>query len=181
MSQKSAVELSKYRTEIEELILDGKSSRYISNWLKNQEEPESISHTAINNFKKNKFNVNAKAIEEYQKKKSKKRLNKAVEKKVTEIEYCDDIIQKASSVGLKVDPQSNISELDIKKLGLQAVKVKHDITKDEPEHNIHVNVGIQNDIQIPRDPSIRARGRAFIQSLRPGQVESSDAGNGDKP
>ena len=181
MTKKTVVEQSPYQKEIEEMILEGKSDRYISNWLSEQDPPAKISYSTIYNYRKKKFNVQENAVKKYREKQSRKRLDKAVEKKVTEIEYCDDIIQKASSVGLNVDPQASISELDIKKLGLQAVKVKHDITKDEPEHNINVNVGIQNDIQIPRDPGLRARGRAFIQSLRSGQVESSDPGNGDKP
>jgi rRNA maturation endonuclease Nob1 len=122
MTKKSAVIKSPYRKEIEEMIIEGKSSRYISEWLKDQNE--SISHTAIN--------IPMEAVREYNKKQSKIRKTDAVEKKVTEIEYCDDIIHAASKVGIHVDLDKNITNLDIKKLGLQAVKVKHDITKDEP-------------------------------------------------
>ncbi len=130
MSKKSAVIKSPYRKEIEEMIIEGKSSRYISDWLKDQNE--SISHTAINNYKKNDYNIQEEAVREYNKKQSKIRKTDAVEKKVTEIEYCDDIIDTASKIGIQVDQNKNITNLDIKKLGLQAVKVKHDITKDEP-------------------------------------------------
>ncbi len=130
MSKKSAVIKSPYRKEIEEMIIEGKSSRYISDWLKDQNE--SISHTAINNYKKNDYNIPMEAVREYNKKQSKIRKTEAVEKKVTEIEYCDDIINTASKIGIQVDQDKNITNLDIKKLGLQAVKVKHDITKDEP-------------------------------------------------
>lgn len=131
MPPKSAVERSEYRLNIDNLLLEGKGSRYVSDWLK--ERGESISHTAINNYRKNKLNVHKEATIRYNEKKSKERMNKAVEKKVSEIEYCDDLIDAAAKVGIYVDPDQNISNLDIKKLGLQAIKIKHEITKDEPE------------------------------------------------
>jgi len=53
MPKKSAVINNPYRKEIEEMIIEGKSSRKISELLKDQ--GESISHTAINNYKKNDF------------------------------------------------------------------------------------------------------------------------------
>ena len=86
MSKKSAVIKSPYRKEIEEMIIEGKSSRYISDWLKDQNE--SISHTAINNYKKNDYNIPMEAVREYNKKNSEARKNEAVENKVSEIEYC---------------------------------------------------------------------------------------------
>ena len=138
MSKKSAVIKSPYRKEIEEMIIEGKSSRYISDWLKDQNE--SISHTAINNYKKNDYNIPMEAVREYNKKQSKIRKIDAVEKKITEIEYCDDIINTAAKIGIQVDKEKNITNLDIKKLGLQAVKVKHDITKNDPEPIVGVKV-----------------------------------------
>jgi hypothetical protein len=72
------------------------------------------------------------AVLEYNKKQSKIRKTDAVDKKISEIEYCDDIINTAAKIGIQVDQDKNITNLDIKKLGLQAVRVKHDITKDEP-------------------------------------------------
>ena len=112
------------------MIIEGKSSRKISELLKDQ--GESISHTAINNYKKNDFNIQEEAVREYNKKQSKDRKSEAVEKKVTEIEYCDDIINTAAKIGIKIDSSQGITNLDIKKLVLQAVKIKHNITKDEP-------------------------------------------------
>ncbi len=138
MPKKSAVINNPYRKEIEEMIIEGKSSRKISDMLKDQ--GESISHTAINNYKKNDFNIQEEAVREYNKKQSKDRKSEAVEKKVTEIEYCDDIINTAAKIGIKIDSSQGITNLDIKKLGLQAVKIKHTITKDEPTPVIGVEV-----------------------------------------
>ncbi len=138
MSKKSAVIKSPYRKEIEEMIIEGKSSRYISDWLKDQNE--SISHTAINNYKKNDYNIPMEAVREYNKKNSEARKNEAVENKVSEIEYCDDIINTAAKIGINIDPSQGINNLDIKKLGLQAVKTKHAITKDETAPIVGVQV-----------------------------------------
>jgi DNA-binding CsgD family transcriptional regulator len=130
MPKKSAVMTNPYRKEIEEMIIEGKSSRQISDWLKDHDE--SISHTAINNYRKNDYNIKEEAVKEYNKKQSSALKSDAVEKTVSEIEYCDDIINAAAKIGIKIDPKQGISNLDIKKLGLQAVKIKHAITKDEP-------------------------------------------------
>ena len=138
MPKKSAVIKSPYRKEIEEMIIEGKSSRQISEWLKDQ--GERISHTAINNYRKNDYNIKEEAVREYNENQSKARRSEAVEKKVTEIEYCDDIINTAAKIGIKIDSSQGITNLDIKKLGLQAVKIKHTITKDEPTPVIGVEV-----------------------------------------
>lgn len=180
MPPKSAVERSQYRKEIENLILEAKSSRYISDWLKEQKEPENISHNAINNYKKNKFNVKAEAVTKYREKQSKKRLDKAVHKTVSSIEYLDTIIETANKTGLSVNEEQGVTALDIHKLGVQAVKAKHDITKDEPDNVFNLNLGVENNVNIPKDPGIRARGRDFIRSIRAGQNESRDSSNGDK-
>jgi hypothetical protein len=146
MPPKSSVESSPFRKEIEEYLLDGKSARYISEWLK--EQGESISHTAINNYKKGAFNIHAEASEEYRKIESKKRKEKGVKKIVSDLEFCDNIIALADKVDLKVDPKKGISELDIKKLGLQSIKTKQDIFKqgsdDEKEFTIKI-IGVDSD------------------------------------
>jgi predicted transcriptional regulator len=140
MPPKSAVISSKYRKEIEEFILEGQSARFISSWLKEQEPPESISHTAINNYKKGSFNVHAEAAQQYVEKKSKERKDEGIAKVVSDLEFCDDIIQLANKVDLKVDNENKITALDIKKLGLQAIKTKQEVFKqgseDEKEFRI---------------------------------------------
>lgn len=180
MPPKSAVERSPYRKEIENLILEGKSSRYISDWLKEQSEPENISHNAINNYRKNKFNVKEKAVKKYREKQSKKRLDNAVDNTVSSIEYLDTIIETANGIGLTVDDEQGTTALDIHKLAVKAAKAKHDITKDEPDNVFNLNLGVENNVTVPKDPGLRARGRDFIRSIRAGQNESSDSGHGDE-
>ena len=51
MVRRSAVEKSEHRDEIDDLLLDGNSPRFVSTFLKDKYS-ESISHTAINNYKK---------------------------------------------------------------------------------------------------------------------------------
>jgi hypothetical protein len=146
MAKRSAVELSPHRAEIDKLLLDGKSPRVVSDWLKNlKHNPESISHTAINNYRKNKLDVNKEATIRYNEKQSKKLFDEAVKKKVSDIEFLDGIIETADDIGLSVDTEQGITNLDIKKIGIQAVKVKHDITKDEPPVVVEVKVGEMDD------------------------------------
>lgn len=149
MPPKSAVERSSYRSEIDDLLSEGKSPRFISNWLKNlKKNPESISHTAINTYRKKKFNVAKEATERYHERQSKKKLEDAVEKQVSDLEYCDEIIQLAHKVDLKVDPENKVTELDIKKLGLQAIKTKADLFKqgEGEDHEFIVRIeGVEPD------------------------------------
>lgn len=155
MARPNAVKSSPFRKEIEELILEGKSSRYISKWLK--ERGESISHNAINNYRKGPYNVKDKATKEYNEKKSKERLDKAVDKKVSDIEALDDIIEKGSELNLDIESLKpsffdGITRLDIerlkiqaKRLVIQAARAKHYITKDEPPIVVEVKVGEMDD------------------------------------
>lgn len=149
MALKSAVELSENRLEIDNLLKEGKSPRFISNWLKNLEDnPESISHTAINKYKKKKFNIEKEAVLKYNETKSKELLDEASDKVVSDLEYCDNIIELANKIDLKVDHKNRITELDIKKLGLQAIKTKQDVFKqggdDDNEFTIRI-IGVDSD------------------------------------
>lgn len=130
-----------YRKKIDEWIIEGKGDTEIINLLKEQDPPEKIGRTTLYNYRKKDFNINKEATKQYNEKKSQERLNDAVDKKVSEIEYCDSIIEEAAKIGLYVDDQQGITNLDIKKIGLQAVKVKHDITKDEAPIVVEVKVG----------------------------------------
>jgi len=172
--RRSAVELSPHRKEIEEMILEGKSDRAISDWLSTVEE--SISYGAIYNYRRTKFNITKEATLQYNEKESKQRKKKAVAKKIGEIEFLDDIIDLAGKTDLQVNYDARITPLDIKKLGVQAVRAKHEITKDEPDPVV-VEVNVNG---VPTDPKVRARGRDFIQQIRAGQVESSNPGDGDQ-
>ncbi|AUB55293.1 MULTISPECIES: hypothetical protein [Methanobacterium] len=63
MPPRPLVARSPFQKEIEEKIIEGKSSRYISDWLK---QGENISHTAINNYRNGDFNIKAEAAKKYQ-------------------------------------------------------------------------------------------------------------------
>lgn len=147
MPPKSAVELSDHRDEIDDLLLEGKSPRFVSEHLQ-REYSEKISHTAINNYRKKHLNVNKEATVKYQEKRSNEVRDDAVNQTVSDLEYCDDIIELAHRVKLIVDHENKISELDIKKLGLQAIRVKQEIFKqgyeDDKEFTIRI-VGVDSD------------------------------------
>jgi hypothetical protein len=139
----SAVEKSPYKKEIEEMITEGKPDTYIVEWLKDNGAP--ISRPTINKYRNKDFNFKAEAVKEYQKQESKKRFNKAKNKIVSDLNFLDGIIETADGIGLSVDEEQGITNLDIKKIGIQAVKVKHDITKDEPPVVVEVKVGEMDD------------------------------------
>jgi hypothetical protein len=147
MPPKSAVERSDHRDEIDDLLLEGKSPRFVSDRLQNEYD-EKISHTAINNYRKKHLNVKKEATIKYHEKRSQKVKDEHIEKTVSDLEYCDDIINLAHKVNIKVDHENRITELDIKRLGLQAIKAKNEIFKqgsdDDKEFTIKI-IGVDSD------------------------------------
>ncbi|AEG18153.1 hypothetical protein [Methanobacterium paludis] len=139
----SAVKKSPYKKEIEEMITEGKPDTYIVEWLKENGAP--ISRPTINKYRKKDFNFKAEAVKEYQKQESKKRFNKAKNKIVSDLNFLDGLIETAAGTELCVDEEQGITSLDINKLGVQAAKVKHDITKDEPPVVVEVKAGELDD------------------------------------
>lgn len=148
------IETSVNRSLIDDLLNEGKSSRFISKYLNDpkRKHPEVISHSYINKYKNEAWNIDEEAATAYREKEEarikeqeklhKDKKDKAVQKKVKEIEYCDDIIRLAKKVCLQVDDEKKITALDIKKLGLEAVKTKNQITKGDPpanENHIHIH------------------------------------------
>ena len=109
MPPKSAVERSEHRDEIDDLLLDGRSPRFVSSYLKN-EYNESISHTAINNYKKKHLDVTKEAVIDYTNKKSKegkevqsqknreKKKEKVVKKISSDLEKLDEIIEDINEI-----------------------------------------------------------------------------------
>ena len=75
MPPRSAVERSEHRDEIDDLLLEGKSPRFVSAWLKDSYN-EHISHTAINNYRKNKLNVTEEAAKVYHERRQKEKKEK---------------------------------------------------------------------------------------------------------
>ncbi|KZX17632.1 hypothetical protein [Methanobrevibacter filiformis] len=167
MPPKPAIEMSIHRNEIIELLLNGASSRYVSDYLLNKYN-EKISKTSINNYKKNHLNITGKATEKYIEKKSKEKskkkivnnaikkeisaiekIDETVNKVVTGIELLDAIIEDAMNITLNTNDlysDERTKQLDIerhklaiKNSAVNAVKVKSDILKSD-EVNVSVNV-----------------------------------------
>lgn len=160
MPPKSAVEKSEHRNEIDDLLLNGHSPRFVSNYLKN-EYNESISHTAINNYKKKHLNVTKEAVIDYTRKKSQEakqvqskkdsqsKKQKAVKKISSDLEKLDEIIEDSFNTQIDIDRLVGDPECDqvkVEKLklqmrqqGISAVNAKTNILKQE-DTNVEVNV-----------------------------------------
>ena len=148
MPPRSAVEKSEHRSEIDDLLLDGKSPRFVSKYLKNQYD-ESISHTAINNYRKKHLNISEAATVLYNEKVSKKKKKKAVTKVVSDLEKLDIIINDCLNTNIDIsrlenDPdvdQARVEDLKLKKRkqAIDAINVKNNILKNT-DTNIEVNV-----------------------------------------
>nr|WP_295000947.1 hypothetical protein [uncultured Methanobrevibacter sp.] len=160
MPPKSAVERSEHRDEIDDLLLDGRSPRFVSAYLKN-EYNESISHTAINNYKKKHLDVTKEAIIDYTNKKSKegkevqsqknreKKKEKVVKKISSDLEKLDEIIE--DSFNTKIDLERLVGDPDcdqvkveglklkMRQQGISAVNAKTNILKQE-DPTVEVNV-----------------------------------------
>lgn len=142
MPPQPAIKTSPFRKEIEEMIIEGKSSRYISKWL--DDNGVSISHTAINNYRNNGFNVKYEAAKKYREKQSQKRKEKAVNKQVDDIDKIDDIIARIDpSIVKELEPKEQIKAVP------QLLKTKYQILRviDETPQ-VDVKVDVNND-QIP--------------------------------
>ncbi len=142
MPPRSAVERSDNRDIIDDLLLDGKSPRFVSDYIK-REFDESISHTAINNYKKNKLNVEKEVAIQYHEKVSKVKKDKKIAKGLSNLDKLDNFIDECDETKLDTKslyPDGNTSKLDIekhkldiKKSEIQAIKIKNDILKDDPK------------------------------------------------
>lgn len=148
MAPRSAVERSEHRNEIDDLLLNGQSPRTVSEYLK-KEYGESISHTAINNYKKKHLNVEKEAAIIYNQKVSEKKKNKAVKKAVSDLEKLDQIIDDSLNTQINIerlekDPtidQARVEDLKLKKRkqAIEAINVKNNILKND-DKQIDVNI-----------------------------------------
>lgn len=185
-----AVDLSPYRDEIITKLLEGVSPRRVEQWLVDKYGEEyKISHTSLNNYKKNKIDIVGKAKKKVQQreKKAVKEKVKAIEKepetdakieKVVSnvadgIEFLQDHINEAKdielnpNVSLDLDKETALDrekyKLNIKKSAVQSVKVLNEIYKDEPEPpkvNVFVN-------QIAKNKEDLDKSRSFLDSVDP--------------
>jgi len=157
MPPRSAVERSEHRDKIDDLLLGGKSPRFVSTYLENEYD-EHISHTAINNYRKNKLNISKEVAIEYNKKKeaiqkqeikSKRKKNKAVKKSLSDLEKLDEIIEDSFNTQIDIDRlvgDPDCDQVKVEKLklqmrqqGISAVNAKTNILKQE-DTNVEVNV-----------------------------------------
>lgn len=165
-----AVENSPYRKEIEEMLREGKPDTFIAKWLKDKGRP--ISRQTINNYKNNKFNIPLEAQRKYNERQSRKRLDDASDDQVDDIERIDDFIKKVDpDIINEIEPKDRVQAVN------RFLRTKYQILGVIDTSN-PVNVNVH--VPIPTNPRDRARGRDFIQSIRTGQMESSDICNGDK-
>lgn len=158
MPPKSAVERSEHRDEIDDLLLEGKSPRFVSTWLKDTYN-ESISYVSIYNYRKNKLNVTEEAVKIYHQRRekekkaeetSKNKKQKKVRKVVSDLEKLDFIIEDSYNININIerlehDPEADQIQVEKLKLqkrkqGIDAINAKTNILKQE-DTNVEINVG----------------------------------------
>ena len=186
MPPRSAVERSEHRDEIDDLLLDGNSPRFVSSYLKN-EYNESISHTAINNYKKKHLNIVKEAAIDYTRKKSKeakliqkdknskKKKDKAVKKVSSDLEKLDEIIEDSFKTQIDIDrlvddpdcDQVKVEGLKLKmrQQGISAVNAKTNILKQD-DTTVNVNI---NDVKVN-----------LLEKVKEKRRELNDLSNGRK-
>jgi len=146
---------------------EGKGDTEIISLLKKQDPPETIGRTTLYNFRKNDFDVETAAREEY----INKELEDAVKKRVKEIETLDEIIGLANEVNINIksiypSEEEKITQIDIEKLkikvlevAIKAVNAKREFIKTEDPSLINLNVDVQGNVTVAdkiTDPRDRA-------------------------
>ena len=129
----SAVEKSPFRKEIEEMLREGKSPDFISRYLKTN--GEHISRSAIYRYKKDRFNIQAEAITKYNNLQSRKRLDKASDDLVNDLQIIDKQI-------LEVSGKININKMTENQKAIYLTNLfnaKYKILGHE-EANVEVNI-----------------------------------------
>lgn len=129
----SAVEKSPFRKEIEEMLREGKSPDFISRYLKTN--GEHISRSAIYRYKRDKFNIQAEAITKYNNLQSRKRLDKASDDLVNDLQIIDTQI-------LEVSGKININKMTENQKAIYLTNLfnaKYKILGHE-ESNVEVNI-----------------------------------------
>jgi hypothetical protein len=158
MTQFPKIHDSLHYNEIVNMLIEGKSGRKISDYLK-EEYGETISHTTINKFNKEEVNLKNKVdakVRRRSKEKVEKEIKKLNEKKVndeiqtaadietavnqgvSEVELMNLMISSGPDIWGKVLDNPNISPEYIMKLILNAVKLKFD--RDKDTNNLDINL-----------------------------------------
>lgn len=157
MPPRGKVESSEHYAEIHELLLKGKSPRWISNYLKNEYD-EIIGYSAIYNYQKKNINIEEQTIEEV----NRRATEKAVKEKADTQEQIFETTNYVISQGAEnlegildvaknfprdykevrtaiSDPDSKVSEKDVAELSYKANKLYLDFIKKQ-DTNVEVNV-----------------------------------------
>lgn len=109
---------NQYKKEIDEMIIEGRSHAFISDWLKEHGDP--VSRQTIGKYHKFCFNINEEAVKVYQEKINKP-FNDEVQRTVSTLELYDKFI----AAGESINP-SAINEDKMADLALKAAKQRED-------------------------------------------------------
>lgn len=115
-----AIRENPLRTDIDLLLMDGKSYSFIAKWLKDQGHP--VSRQTISTYHKEHMNVDKEASQQYQEIQAQEILREGVKQRMSDIDILDRIIQKMGEVNLDL-----VAEDKLVDLGLKALKHKKDI------------------------------------------------------
>ena len=157
MARKNKIESSDHFDEIVKRLSEGETGASVSAWLENTYN-EHISHTAINNYRKNKLNVPKEVAIEYKKKrdnekkqekKSSQKKKKMVNKFLGDLEILDVIINDSYDPGIDIKrlehnpevDQVQVENLKLKKRdqAIKGINAKTNILKND-DTNIEVNI-----------------------------------------
>lgn len=190
MSRKNKVETSEHFVEIHELLLQGKSPRWISQYLEN-EYGEIIGYTAIYRYKKNNIRLKERALEEVNKRKkreaAKKTTKESMEKKADDHEKIENdndyVVNELADVAegvLKVakdfpeayenmkakaeDEKSPINEKDVANMSVKAVEALIKLSKSD---DINLNIGgeINHTGSITNEYELSEADKDYIEKL----------------
>lgn len=156
-----------YREEIDDMLIAGKSYSEIERWL--DEKGAKVGRNTISKYHKFCFNVNEEAVEIYNERKSKEKLQNEAEKGADVLDFYDKVISKALQCDLdKVDPARRTD------LGLRAAKQREEFLKEHGDKLEEERIQVLKDIrQILLDNDIRTA-LSGIKSRRTFNDSSTD-------
>jgi hypothetical protein len=152
MARPSAIEVSPFRKEIEEMIKEGKPDLYIASWLKEKEAP--ITRQTISKYRNNQFNITEDTRRKYAEQQTKERLSDASDLQINDLKIIDEIVSQVDPEVMKdMMPKDQIKAIPqllntkYKILGVidgnKEINVKVD---GSVEHNITFNQKLQDEI-----------------------------------
>lgn len=153
-----------FRQEIDEKLIAGESYSAIERWL--DEKGAKVGRNTLAKYHKFCFNVNEEAIEVYNERKSKEKLNEEAEKGADVLEFYDKVIAKALEGDLnKIDPARRTD------LGLRAAKQREEFMKDHGDMLEEERIQVLKDI---RDMLISGEVKELVNSLKFRQTFEED-------